>query len=110
MEVINKFPEVVEYYRMTETADYLLQVVVPGTAVYERTYFKLISEIEISKVTTSWAMEQINNSTRHPLGFIFLSKEVAHYLWKVEETLLEKYRNRFLEKLSDNSLRTQYSL
>jgi Lrp/AsnC family transcriptional regulator len=62
-------PEVVEFYRMSGDIDYLLRVVVPDIAAYDHFYKKLISRIEISKVSSAFAMEQIKNTTELPLAF-----------------------------------------
>ncbi|HJU30699.1 MAG TPA: Lrp/AsnC family transcriptional regulator [Hyphomicrobiaceae bacterium] len=63
------FPEVVEFYRMSGEVDYLLRVVVPDIAAYDSFYKKLISRIEISKVSSAFAMEQIKYTTALPLDF-----------------------------------------
>ena len=62
-------PEVVEFYRMSGDIDYLLRVVVPDIAAYDAFYKKLIARIEISKVSSAFAMEQIKNTTELPLTF-----------------------------------------
>ena len=63
------FPEVVELYRMSGEIDYLMRVVVPDIAAYDAFYKKLISRVEISKVSSAFAMEQIKNTTALPLEF-----------------------------------------
>lgn len=63
------FPEVVEFYRMSGAVDYLLRVVVPDIAAYDAFYKKLISKIELSNVSSAFAMEQIKCTTMLPLGF-----------------------------------------
>ena len=61
--------EVVDFYRMSGEVDYLLRVVVPDIAAYDVFYKKLISRVEISKVSSAFAMEQIKNTTELPLAF-----------------------------------------
>ncbi|WP_072377131.1 Lrp/AsnC family transcriptional regulator [Hyphomicrobium sp. NDB2Meth4] len=63
------FPEVVEFYRMSGEIDYLLRVVVPDIGSYDVFYKKLISRIEIAKVSSAFAMEQIKYTTALPLQF-----------------------------------------
>ena len=63
------FPEVVDFYRMSGEVDYLLRVVVPDIASYDAFYKKLISRIEITKVSSAFAMEQIKYTTAMPLDF-----------------------------------------
>ncbi len=68
-EAIRKFPEVVEFYRMSGQVDYLLRVVVPDIEQYDIFYKKLISSIELSDVSSSFAMEQIKFTTELPLEY-----------------------------------------
>ena len=71
------FPEVVELYRMSGDIDYLLRVVVPDIAAYDAFYKKLIARIEIAKVSSAFAMEQIKYTTELPLSFVPTSKDAA---------------------------------
>jgi Lrp/AsnC family transcriptional regulator len=71
---VSDFPEVVEFYRMSGEVDYLLRVAVPDIAAYDAFYKKLISRIEISKVSSAFAMEQIKYTTALPLGFVGAAK------------------------------------
>jgi Lrp/AsnC family transcriptional regulator len=61
--------EVVEAYRMAGEVDYLLRVVVPDIAAYDDFYKRLISRLEISKVSSAFAMEQMKYTTALPLQF-----------------------------------------
>ena len=69
------FPEVVEFYRMSGDVDYLLRVAVPDIAAYDSFYKKLIARIEISKVSSAFAMEQIKYTTALPLDFAIERQE-----------------------------------
>lgn len=62
-------PEVVEAYRMSGEIDYLLRVVVPDIAAYDAFYKRLISRLEISKVSSAFAMEQMKYTTALPLQY-----------------------------------------
>jgi Lrp/AsnC family transcriptional regulator len=66
---VRDLPEVVEFYRMSGQVDYLLRVVVPDIAAYDRFYKKLIAKIELSDVSSSFAMEQIKYTTALPLDY-----------------------------------------
>jgi len=68
-EALNDFPEVVEFYRMSGQVDYLLRVVVPDIERYDAFYKKLISRIELSDVSSAFAMEQIKYTTALPLDY-----------------------------------------
>ena len=59
--------EVVEFYRMSGEVDYLLRVVVPDIAAYDRFYKELISEVKLTDVSSSFAMEEIKYTTALPL-------------------------------------------
>ena len=74
-EVVQEFPEVVEFYRMSGDIDYLLRVVVPDIAAYDAFYKRLISKIEIRNVSSSFAMEQIKYTTELPLDYMILDKD-----------------------------------
>ena len=63
------FPEVVEFYRMSGEIDYLLRVTVPDIAAFDVFYKKLIARIEIAKVSSAFAMEQMKYTTAMPLQF-----------------------------------------
>jgi Lrp/AsnC family transcriptional regulator len=66
---VAEFPEVVEFYRMSGEIDYLLRVAVPDIAAYDAFYKKLISRVDIAKVSSAFAMEQIKYTTALPLQF-----------------------------------------
>lgn len=74
-EVVQEFPEVVEFYRMSGDVDYLIRVVVPDIAAYDVFYKKLIAKIEIRDVSSAFAMEQIKYTTQLPLDYMVLDKE-----------------------------------
>jgi Lrp/AsnC family transcriptional regulator len=67
--VVDEMPEVMEFYRMSGDVDYLLRVVVPDIEAYDRFYRRLIARIEISDVSSSFAMEQIKSTTALPLDY-----------------------------------------
>lgn len=64
-----ELPEVIEAYRMSGEIDYLLKVTVPDIAAYDVFYKKLVSRVEISKVSSAFAMEQMKYTTALPLQF-----------------------------------------
>jgi len=67
---VSGFPEVVDCYRMAGDIDYLLRLVLPDIAAYDAFYKRLIAKIELSDVTSMFAMEQIKSTTELPLQFI----------------------------------------
>ena len=60
--------EVLEFFRMSGEYDYLLKVVVKDMQAFDVFYKKLVNGIELSDVTSSFAMEQIKYTTALPLG------------------------------------------
>ena len=73
-EVISKMPEVVGFYRMSGQIDYLLKVVVPDIAAYDAVYKRLVSDIEIEDVSSTFAMERIKDTMTLPLDYMMLDK------------------------------------
>lgn len=73
-EIVMKMPEVVGFYRMSGQVDYLLKVVVPDIAAYDAVYKKLVSEIDISDVSSAFAMERIKDTQELPLSYMNLDK------------------------------------
>ena len=62
-------PQIVEFYRMSGDNDYLLRVVVPDIKAYDAVYKRLIREVELFDVSSSFAMEQIKYTTALPLDY-----------------------------------------
>jgi len=67
---VRDVPEIVEVYRMSGDLDYLLRVVVPDIAGYDAVYRRLINSIELSDVSSSFAMEQLKFTTSLPLDYV----------------------------------------
>ena len=67
--MVTSIPEIVEFYRMSGEIDYLLRVVVPDIRGYDAVYQRLIREVELSDVSSSFAMEQIKFTTALPLDY-----------------------------------------
>ena len=65
--MVSAMPEVVESYRMSGELDYMPRVVVADMAAYHAFYRKLISNVELTDVNSSFAMGQINFNTALPL-------------------------------------------
>jgi hypothetical protein len=65
----DEFPEVVEFYRMSGDVDYLMRVVVPDIHAYDNFYKKLIGKINLTDVSSAFAMGQIKYTTALPLDF-----------------------------------------
>ena len=65
--MVAEMDEVVEFYRMGGEVDYLLRVVVPDMSAYDSFYRKLIGNVQLTDVSSSFAMEEIKYTTALPL-------------------------------------------
>lgn len=66
---IDRFPEVVEAYRTSGEVDYLLKVLVPDIAAYDAFYKRLIEEVDLYDVRTTFVLEHIKQTTALPLHY-----------------------------------------
>jgi Lrp/AsnC family transcriptional regulator len=64
---VRKTPEVVELYRMSGAADYLLKILVEDIAAYDRVYKRLSRAVRLADVSSAFAMEEIKHTTAIPL-------------------------------------------
>jgi len=69
-EAVASIDEVVEFYRMSGDVDYLLKVVVPDIQAYDRVYKRLIQQVQLSDVSSSFAMEKLKCTTELPLEYV----------------------------------------
>lgn len=69
-ETVEQIDEVVEFYRLSGEIDYLLRVVVPDIAGYDKVYKRLIAAAELSDVSASFVMGTIKHTTALPLHYI----------------------------------------
>ena len=70
IEGVKEMDEVVEFYRLSGTTDYLLKVLVPSIDKFDEFYKKLTDKIDLSDVTTSFSMEEIKQTSNLPLHYI----------------------------------------
>ena len=62
--------EVVEFYRLSGTTDYLLKVLVPSIDKFDAFYKRLTDKVDLSDVTTSFSMEELKQTSNLPLSYI----------------------------------------
>ena len=67
VKVINDMDEVVEFYLLSGSIDYLLKVLVPSIEKYDEFYKKLTDKIDLTDVSTSFSMEEIKQTSTLPL-------------------------------------------
>jgi len=70
VEGVKEMDEVVEFYRLSGTTDYLLKVLVPSIEKFDEFYKKLTDKVDLSDVTTSFSMEEIKQTSNLPLNYI----------------------------------------
>ena len=68
-KAVENIDEIVEFYRMSGDTDYLLRVVVPDIAGYDAVYKRLIQAVDLTDVSSSFAMERIKFTTALPLDY-----------------------------------------
>lgn len=67
---VTRLPEVTEVYRMSGDIDYLLKIVCPDIAGYDRVYKKLIGIVDLHDVSSAFAMEELKATTALPLNYV----------------------------------------
>ena len=68
-KAVVQIPEVLDVYRMSGDTDYLLRIVVPDIAGYDVVYRKLIRDVELFDVSSSFVMEKLKSTTTLPLDY-----------------------------------------
>jgi len=68
-DVVRRIPEIVEVHRMSGEVDYMMKVVVPDMAHYDRVYKRLIAAAEFSDFTSTFSMEVLKQTTELPLDY-----------------------------------------
>lgn len=64
---VKNMPEIVEFYRLAGDVDYLLKILAESVSDYDRIYQELISNVALSDVTASFAMEKMKLTTEIPI-------------------------------------------
>ena len=55
---------------LAEEIDYLIRLALPDIEAYDAFYKRLIARVELSDVTSMFAMEEIKSTTRLPLSYL----------------------------------------
>ncbi len=69
-DTIDDMPEVMEFYRLSGDIDYLLRIVVPDMKAFDICYKRLITKVDFSDISSSFAMEELKSTTELPLNYI----------------------------------------
>jgi Lrp/AsnC family transcriptional regulator len=59
--------EVMEFYRVAGNVDYVLHVIMPDTAAFDRFYKRLIKLTQLKNVTSCFSLEDIKSVTAFPI-------------------------------------------
>ena len=69
VKAVKEMEEVVEFYRLRGTVDYIFKVLVPSIEKYNEFYKKLTDKVDFSEVTSSFAMEEIKYTNSLTLNY-----------------------------------------
>lgn len=69
LDAIRNTNEIVEVYRLSGHADYLLKAVLQDVAAYDALYKSLIARLDFADVRSAFAMETIKWTTSLPLDY-----------------------------------------
>ena len=70
IKAVTEMEEVVEFYRLSGTVDYIFKVLVPSMEKYNEFYKNLTDKVDFSEVTSSFSMEEIKQTSNLPLNYI----------------------------------------
>ena len=65
--VVQAFPEVMEFYRMSGDIDYMAKIVARDIKHYDEIYKRIIASGPIRDISSSFAMESIKYTTALPV-------------------------------------------
>ncbi|WP_349294734.1 Lrp/AsnC family transcriptional regulator (plasmid) [Thioclava sp. 'Guangxiensis'] len=65
---IEDFPQITEVYRMAGAVDYLLKLVLPDTAAFDRFYLEFTTRLPCRNITSSFAMETLRHRSGWPIN------------------------------------------
>ena len=70
IKAVKEMDEVVEFYRLSGTVDYIFKVMVPSIEKYNEFYKRLTDKVDFSEVTSNFSMEEIKQTSNLPLNYI----------------------------------------
>ena len=69
IKAVKEMEEVVEFYRLSGTVDYIFKVLVPSVEKYNEFYKKLTDQVDFSEVTSNFSMEEIKYTNSLTLNY-----------------------------------------
>ena len=70
IKAVKEMEEVVEFYRLSGTVDYIFKVLVPSIEKYNEFYKKLTDKVDFSEVTSSFSMEEMKQTSNLHLHYV----------------------------------------
>ena len=68
--MVLKYDQITEVYRLAGSMDYLLKIVAPSIEAYDKFQQKLINEFEFTHMTSNITLKELKNNHHLPLDFI----------------------------------------
>lgn len=69
VDIVNDYPEVMEFYRMAGEYDYMMRIQVKNMKAFDTFYKKLVCEVkELVDVTSTFSMEQLKYTHELPIS------------------------------------------
>ncbi len=69
-KMVSAMPNVMEVHRLSGDIDYLIRAVVPDMRSYDEMYKKMIADVDLYDVSSSFSMEKIKYTTALPLDHL----------------------------------------
>ena len=69
-KMVSALPNVMEVHRLSGDIDYLIRAVVPDMRSYDELYKKMIADVDLYDVSSSFSMEKIKYTTALPLDHL----------------------------------------
>jgi Lrp/AsnC family transcriptional regulator len=66
-EAVLSIPQVIEFYKLSGSVDYIIKVLLPNIEGFESFYNILTSKVRLSEVSTSFAVGEYRNTSAIPL-------------------------------------------
>lgn len=65
--VVDNFPEIIEVLRLSGRMDFMLRVVTPDLATYNRIYLAFVQQLECRSLSTDFILDEIKSANFLPL-------------------------------------------
>ena len=66
-QAVSSIPEILEFHRMSGDIDYFLKIIARDVRHYDEVYKRLIREVDLADVSSTFVMETLKSDTRLPI-------------------------------------------